>query len=432
MSTKKKKVYIAFSVDFLHEGHIKILKIAASYGNVIVGLLTDSAVTEYKSLPHFSYEKRKLIIESVKYVSAVVPQYTLDYTENLKKYRPDFLIHGDDWKSNFQKSIRLKALKTLKLWNGKLIEPKYTKNISSEKIKKQIFAAGTTPEIRKNKLKRLIMSKKIVRLLEAHSPLSGLIVEKAKHKFKKQIVEFDGMWSSSLTDSLLRGKPDNGSVDFSTRINWINQIFEVTTKPLVFDGDNGGRIEHIKYTINYLERIGVSAIIIEDKTGLKKNSLFKNQKGSVQDTIKNFSKKISAACKFRVSEDFLIIARIESFILGKNLTDALKRAEAYSRAGADAILIHSKERTPNQIFSFANKFVKSKFFKPMIAVPTSYSKTKEDELIKKGFKVVIYANHMQRSAYPAMKKTAEIILKNKRSYETEKQISKINEIISLV
>lgn len=429
---KEKKVYIAFSVDFLHEGHINILKIAASYGKVIVGLLTDSAITEYKSLPHFNYEKRKLIIESVKYVWSVVPQNTLDYTENLKKYKPDFLIHGDDWKNNFQKSIRLKAIKTLKIWKGKLIEPKYTKNISSEKIKKQIFAAGTTPEIRKNKLKRLIMSKKIVRLLEAHSPLSGLIVENTKHKFKKKIVEFDGMWSSSLTDSLLRGKPDNGSVDFSTRINWINEIFEVTTKPLIFDGDNGGKVEHIKYTINYLERIGVSAIIIEDKIGLKKNSLFKNQKGSLQDTVKNFTKKISTACKSRVSEDFLIIARIESFILGKNLSDALKRAEAYSKAGADAILIHSKEKTPNQIYSFAKRFIKSKFYKPMIAVPSSYSKVTEENLINKGFKIVIYANHLQRSAYPAMKRTAEKILKNKRSYETEKNISKINEIISLI
>ena len=429
---KKKLVYIAFSVDILHEGHINILKKASQYGEVIVGLLTDSAVSLYKSLPHFNYEKRKLIIESVKYVSKVVPQETLDYTKNLKKYKPDFVVHGDDWKSGFQKNIRAKVIKTLKHWNGKLIEPKYTSDISSEKIKSKIFAAGTTPEIRKSKIKRLIMSKKIVRILETHSPIAGLILEKLSYKSKNEISEFDGMWSSSLTDSILRGKPDNGSVEYSTRIDWINQIFEVTTKPLIFDGDNGGRVEHIRYTVNYLERIGVSAIIIEDKVGLKKNSLFKNQKNTKQDSIKDFSKKITAACKAKVSEDFMVIARIESFILGKNLNDALKRAEAYSKAGADAILIHSKENTPKQIFSFAKKFKKSKFYKPMVAVPSSYSKTTESQLIKAGFKIVIYANHMQRAAYPAMRIAAETILKNKRSFELENKISSVNDVINLI
>jgi phosphoenolpyruvate phosphomutase len=276
------------------------------------------------------------------------------------------------------------------------------------------------------------MSKKIVRILETHSPIAGLILEKLSYKSKKEITEFDGMWSSSLTDSILRGKPDNGSVEYSTRIDWINQIFEVTTKPLIFDGDNGGRIEHIRYTVNYLERIGVSAIIIEDKVGLKKNSLFKNQKGTQQDSIKDFSKKITTACKAKVSEDFMVIARIESFILGKNLSDALKRAEAYSKAGADAILIHSKENTPKQIFNFAKKFTKSKFYKPMVAVPSSYSKTTEAQLIKAGFKVVIYANHMQRAAYPAMQNAAKSILKNKRSFELEKNISSVNEVINLI
>ena len=366
---KNKLVYIAFSVDILHEGHINILKKAANYGKVMVGLLTDTAISSYKTLPHFSYNKRKLIIESVKYVSSVVPQETLDYSKNLNLYKPDYVVHGDDWKTGFQKSIRAKVIKTLKKWRGKLIEPKYTENISSQKIKKTIFATGTTPEIRKSKMKRLIMSKKIVRILETHSPIAGLILEKASYNSKNEISEFDGMWCSSLTDSILRGKPDNGSVEYSTRIDWINQIFEVTTKPMIFDGDNGGRIEHIRYTVNYLERIGVSAIIIEDKIGLKKNSLFKNQKGAKQDKIKDFSKKITAACKSKVSEDFMVIARIESFILGKNLSDAMKRAEAYSKAGADAILIHSKEKSPKQTLSLAKKLKKSKSYKPMVAVP---------------------------------------------------------------
>ena len=320
----------------------------------------------------------------------------------------------------------------MKNWGGKLIEVKYTKNYSLEKTKKESLYAGTTPEVRKAKLKRLINSKKIVRVLESHSPLSGLLIEKLNFSSNSEFIEFDGMWSSSLTDSILRGKPDNQSVEYSTRINWINEIFEVTTKPLIFDADNGGRVEHIKYIVSSLERIGASAIIIEDKIGLKKNSLFKDQKGSQQDSIKNFSHKIKVAKKSTVSDDFLIIARIESFILGKNLKDALNRAEAYSRAGADAILIHSKEKNPKQIFDFSKKFIKSPYYKPMICVPSSYSQVKEKELIKNGFKIVIYANHLMRSSYPSMLNTAKNILKSRRSSPIEKNISSVKEMIELI
>ena len=428
----KKKVYTAFSIDVLHEGHINILKEASKYGDVIVGLLTDKAVASYKRLPHFEFKRRKFILENVKYVDKVIPQKTLDYSENLKKIKPDYVIHGDDWKHGIQKNVRTKVIKTLKKWNGKLIEVKYSKDISSEKLKETIFSAGTTPEIRKSKLRRLIFSKKIVRILESHSPLSGLIIEKLNISKSKTFDEFDGMWSSSLTDSVLRGKPDNQSVEYSTRINWINEIFDVTTKPLVFDADNGGRVEHIKYIVSSLERIGASAIIIEDKIGLKKNSLFKNQKGVEQDSIKNFSNKIKVAKRSTISEDFLIIARIESFILEKGLKDALKRAEAYSKAGADAILIHSKEKSPKQIFDFAKKFSKSANYKPLVCVPSTYSQVYEKELIRHGFKIVIYANHLMRSSYPSMVDTAKNILKFKRSFPIEKNISSAKEMIELI
>lgn len=426
-----KTVYTAFSIDLVHEGHINILKKASKYGKVIVGLLTDKAIS-HKRLPHFTFKKRKFILENIKYVSKVVPQETLDYSDNLKKIKPDYVIHGDDWKFGIQKKIRQKVIKSLRGWGGKLIEIKYTKDLSIEKIKKDNLYTGTTPEIRKSKLKRLILSKNIVRILESHSPLSGLIIEKLNTQSKDEFIEFDGMWSSSLTDSILRGKPDNQSVEYSTRINWINEIFEVTTKPLIFDADNGGRVEHIRYLVSSLERIGASAIIIEDKIGLKKNSLFKDQKGAKQDSIKNFCNKIKAAKKSTVSDDFLIIARIESFILGKNLNDAIKRAEAYSKAGADAILIHSKEKNPDQIFKFAKKFIKSNFYKPMVCVPSSYSYVHEKDLIKNGFKVVIYANHLMRASYPSMLNTAKSILKEKRSSPIEKNISTIKEMIELI
>ncbi len=427
-----KIIYTAFSIDLLHEGHINLLKKASKYGQVVVGLLTDRAIASYKRLPHFTYQKRKYILENLKYVSKVVPQETLDYSSNLIKIKPDYVIHGDDWKYGIQKKTRNNVIKTLKKWGGKLIEVKYSKNISEEKIERQNLNAGTTPEIRKSKLRRLINSKKIVRVLESHSPLSGLIIEKLNLPSNDELKEFDCMWSSSLTDSTLRGKPDNQSVEYSTRINWINEIFEVTTKPLIFDADNGGRTEHIKYIVSSLERIGASAIIIEDKIGLKKNSLFKNQKNVKQDTIKNFSNKIKVAKKSTISENFLVIARIESFILGKKVNDALKRAEAYSKAGADAIFVHSKESNPSQIFSFAKRFRKSKFFKPMVAVPSSYSKTYEKDLIKNGFKIVIYANQLLRTSYPSMVNVAKSILKNKRSYDIEKKISTITEIINLI
>lgn len=428
----KKLVYVGLSADILHEGHINILKIANKYGEVIVGLLTDQAIASYKKIPHLSYKQREIVLQNIKYVTKVIPQKTLDYRPNLKALKPNYVVHGDDWKIGIQKQVRLNVITTLKKWGGKLIEPKYTKNISSSLIKKNILKVGTSADTRKSKLKRLLEAKTIVRVLESHSALTGMIIENLKIIKKQSYLEFDGMWSSSLTDSALRGKPDNQSVDYSTRIAGLNEIFEVTTKPLIFDADNGGRIEHIPYMIKSLERIGVSAAIIEDKIGLKKNSLFQNQKGTRQDSISGFTKKIIKAKNSTISDDFFIIARIESFILGKNLGDALKRANAYSKAGADAILIHSKENNPTQIFKFAKEFSKSRYFKPMVAVPSSYSKTYEKDLIKNGFKIIIYANHLMRASYPAMVNAAKTILMNKRSFELEEKIIPIKEIINLV
>ena len=429
---KKILVYVGLSADILHEGHINILKTANKLGEVTVGLLTDKAIASYKKIPHLSYKQREIVLKNMKYVKKVIPQNTLDYRPNLNLLKPKYVVHGDDWQTGIQKVTRMQVIKTLKKWNGKLIEPKYTKNISSSLIKENILRVGTSPDKRKSKLRRIMEAKKIVRILESHSALTGLIIENLKVIKKLNYLEFDGMWSSSLTDSALRGKPDNQSVDYSTRIQGLNEILEVTTKPIIFDADNGGRIEHLPYMIKSLERIGVSAAIIEDKVGLKQNSLFKNQSGVKQDSIKKFCQKIAKAKDTKISDDFLIIARIESFILGKSLSDALKRAEAYSKAGADAILIHSKEKNPSQIFSFAKKFTKSKFFKPMVAVPSSYSKTYERDFIKNGFKIVIYANHLMRAAYPAMLNAAKSILSNNRSFNIENKISPIKDIINLI
>ena len=428
---KNKIAYVPLAVDILHTGHLNIIDTAKKYGKVVVGLLSDSAISEYKDLPTLDYEERYKIIKSLKNVEKIIKQNTWDYSEILENLKPDFFVHGDDWKKGIQKKTRESVIKFLKKNKGQLVEVAYTKNISSSSIKSNLIN-HLTPNSRISNLKRLIENKKIVRVLESHSPLSGLIAENIKVEKGKKIEQFDAMWSSSLTDSSVKGKPDNQSLDFSSRFSGIGDILDVTTKPIIFDADNGGRLEHLPFTIRTLERLGVSAIMIEDKVGLKKNSLFKDQSDVKQDIIKDFCKKIELIKKTRNSEDFLIGARIESFILGKGLQDGLKRAIAYSKAGADLILIHSKEKNPKEIFSFSKIFRKTKFYNPLVSVPSTYSKTTETMLIKNGFKIVIYANHMLRAAYPAMQNAAKSILKNQRSFELESKISSVKEVINLI
>ena len=428
---KNKIVYVPLAVDILHTGHLNIINTAKKYGKVVVGLLSDNAIAEYKDLPTLNYDERYKIVKSLKNVQKILKQKTWDYSSILESLKPDFFVHGDDWKKGIQKNTRENVINLLKKNKGKLIEVAYTKNVSSTSIKSNLIN-HLTPTSRISNLKRLMDNKKIVRILEAHSPLSGLIAENIKIEKGNKIVQFDAMWSSSLTDSSVKGKPDNQSLDFSSRFSGIGDILDVTTKPIIFDADNGGRLKHLPFTIRTLERLGVSAIMIEDKVGLKKNSLFSDQRGVKQDSIKDFCKKIKLVKKTRKSEDFLIGARIESFILGKGLQDGLKRAEAYSKAGADIILIHSKEKNPKEIFSFSKIFKKNKFYKPLVSVPSTYSKTTESMLIKNGFKIVIYANHMLRAAYPAMQNAAKSILKNQRSFELESKISSVKEVINLI
>jgi len=431
MKKSKKNIYVTLAVDILHSAHINLINEAKKYGNVIVGLLTDNAISEYKKLPLLSYKERYNIVSGIKNVDKIVPQNTWDYTPNLKKYKPNYFIHGDDWKKGIQKEMRKKSLACLKKINGKLIEVPYTTDVSSSEIKEKINKHFSSYS-RVSYLKRLIDNKILVRILESHSPLTGLMIDNLSVNKKGKFEEFDGMWSSSLTDSSLRGKPDNQAVDYSTRFNFLSDILDVTKKPVIFDADNGGNIEHIQYLTKTLERLGISSMVIEDKIGLKRNSLFSDQSKTKQDSIKNFSKKIDKIKNSRTSDDFLITARIESFILGKGIEDALKRAEAYSDAGSDLILIHSKSKTPKEIFSFAKRFKKSKYYKPIVVVPSSYSKTREIDMIKNGIKIVIYANHMLRASYKAMENSAQKILYSGRSYEIEKNILPIKDIINLI
>ena len=428
---KKKIVYVPLAVDILHKGHINIIKIAKNYGRVIVGLLTDKAIVKYKELTILNFEERKNLVKNLKYIDQVVAQDNYDYEEILNRIKPNYFVHGDDWKFDNRKIVRKKVIKILKKWNGRLIEPKYTKDVSSSIIKNKILELSSTSN-RVSRLKRLMDSKDITRILESHNSLTGLIIENIKINNNKKNLEFDGMWSSSLTDSATKGLPDNSSLSFSARISSLNDMMDVTTKPIVFDADNGGQIEHLPFLIRSLERSGASAIIMEDKVGLKKNSLFKNQAGTKQDKPTLFAKKIKKICNTRQSQDFMVIARIESFILGKGLKDALHRAEIYSKAGADAILIHSKSKNSDEIFKFSRIYRKLNMKKPLVSVPSTYSKTLEKELIKNGFQMVIYANHLIRASYKAMSDAAKEILKNKRTYNIEKKISKISDVLTLI
>ncbi len=418
------------SADLIHQGHLNVIAEGRKFGKVIIGLLTDEAIASYKRLPLISFNERKLIVENLKGVEKVVSQTSLDYVPNLKAIKPDYVVHGDDWKTGIQKEIRQRVIDALAEWGGVLVEPKYTEGISSTDLISAVKAQGITPGKRMKTLRRLINIKPIVRILEAHNGLTGLIVEKTSINKEGKNIEFDGIWESSLTDSTAKGKPDTELVDFSSRFSTIEEILEVTTKPIIVDGDTGGRIGHFKFRVKTLERLGVSAIIIEDKVGDKRNSLFGTTVPQEQDTIEHFSQKIHEGKRSQVTEDFMIIARVESLILKKGMKDALKRAAAYISAGADGIMIHSKEKNGKEIIEFCEKFEKKV---PLIVVPSTYAHMNESELEKLGVNVIIYANHLLRSAYPAMINAAKSILQNSRSKEaSDNYCMSIKDIISLI
>lgn len=428
----EKKVYVGMSADIIHPGHLNIIHEAQKYGKVIVGVLTDAAIASYKRLPYLNYEQRSLIVQNLKGVDEVVPQTTLDYVPNLEMLRPDFVVHGDDWKEGVQKETRQRVIDTLAQWGGKVIDIPYTQGISSTQLNERLKEIGTTPEIRQKRLKRLIAAKKIVRICESHSGLTGLIIEHTQVEENGIKREFDGMWASSLTDSTAKGKPDIEAVDLTTRLHNLNDALECTTKPVIFDGDTGGKIEHFVFTVRTLERLGISAVIIEDKVGLKKNSLFGTDAVQTQDTIEGFCAKIRAGKQAQIADDFMIIARIESFIAGKGQEDALERALAYIEAGADGIMIHSKDKSGEDIKGFCLALRKVHTSIPIVVVPTTYNHITEDELAEWGVNIVIYANHMLRSSYPAMLNTAKSILANGRSYEANEYCMSVKEILELI
>ena len=423
-------VYVSLSLDIIHHGHMNLLENARKYGDIIVGLLTDKAIANNKRLPLLRYSEREKIAKNLVGVKSVVPQEEWDYSINIRKIKPDYFVHGDDWKE--MKSYREGVLNELNNYGGRLIEIPYTQGISSSKIVTKYNDDSITPERRLSTLKRLIENKNISRFIETHSPISALIAQNISVNDSQNVKNYDGFWSSSLTDSTEMGKPDIEILDLSSRLNNINNIFEVTSKPLIMDMDTGGKNEHFALNIKTIERLGVSAVIIEDKKGLKKNSLFGNDVKQELESIDNFCMKINSGVSKRSSEDFLIISRIESLILEKTMQEALERADAYVGAGSDAIMIHSRKKSGDEIIEFAKKFKEKHADIPLVCVPTSYNHIYESELAEVGFNVVIYANHLLRASYPAMKNVAEEILRNGRSLEVDEKLMSIKEILELI
>ena len=428
-----KTVYLGMIGDIMHPGLINIINEGAKYGDVMIGLFTDKAIATHKRLPYLTYEQRKNVVENIKGVSSIVPQDEWSYVPNLLKYKPDYIIHGDDWLQGPDKYIRDEVFKVMEKLGGEVIEIPYTKGISASSLKEEIDSLGVTPQARLSSLRRLISAKPIVRILESHNGLTGLIAEHTSVEVNGQHREFDGMWASSLTDSTSKGKPDIEAVDLTTRLHDLNDTLEVTTKPVIYDGDTGGKLEHFVFTVRTLERLGISAVIIEDKVGLKQNSLFGTDAIQTQDTIEGFCNKIKAGKDAQITRDFMIISRCESLIAGKPVDDALERCHAYVAAGADGVMIHSKNKSGEDIKEFCQRFREKDPHTPIVAVPTTYNQFTEEELATWGINIVIYANHMLRSAYPAMVKCAETILETSRSLEaSEKYCMPIKQILNLI
>ena len=423
-------VYVGMSADIIHPGHMNILKTASEYGQVTVGLLTDKAIASYKKIPLMTYEERFRVIEGIKYVDNIVMQETLDYSDNLRSLKPKYVVHGDDWTTGIQKETRKKVIKVLSEWGGELIEIPYTEGISSTSLKNK-FDKTITTEDRRKSLKKALNIKDTLTFLDIHNALSAIIVENAIYEKNNLKLQFDGMWASSLTDSTAKGKPDIEAVDTSSRLATLNEVMEVTTKPIIYDGDTGGKPEHFTYTVQNLERLGVSAVVIEDKKGLKKNSLFGTDVKQEQDSIENFCEKIKVGINSKQTDEFMVIARIESLILGKGIEDALLRGRSYADSGANGVLIHSKDDSEELVFQFVENFKKD-FDVPVIVVPTTYNHITLDEFKKLGVDIVIYANHLLRSAYPAMLNTAEEILKFGRTQELEKKLMSVKEVINFI
>ena len=418
---KEKTVYVGITGDMIHPGIINIIQQGAKYGRLIVGLLSNEAIATHKRIPYLTFEQRKAVIENIKGVSEVVPQEDWSYVPNLLKLKPDYIIHGDDWKTNYLKGIREEVFDVMKKIGGEVIEIPYTKGINSSQLFESTTNNGITAVQRLKSLRQLMNYKPIIRIMEANSGLSGLIIENLKIEKEDGIQRFDGIFIN-LLDSNPSGVSEQESSNFMLKLNTVTDILECTTRPIIYGGYTSDNYENITFTIEKLELMGISAIIIEDK--------FKNTQELCNE--EEFCLKIKEGKKAQINPDFMIIAGIEELILGKSMDDALKKALASIKAGADGILISSNQKNGDDIKEFCSKLRKENKNIPIVLIPTTYNQFTEKELGEWGANIIIYADYLKKVTYPAMKKCAETILKSERSLEVNEMCMPIKEILNLI
>lgn len=431
----KRTVYTCFCTATIHKGHLNIVAEAAKHGEVVIGVLSDREAIRYNRFPLAMQDERMEMARKLSGVSRVVLQNDMMYSDILESIRPDIVVHGDNWSRREapEFAIRTHLERELAKYGGRIVDVPYTDDPEVRRIETRDRERLAMPEYRRSRLRTLLGLCPIVKAIEAHSGLTGLIAEKTVvPRTGGRLDQFDAMWVSSLCDSTAKGKPDIELVDMSSRLRTIDDIMEVTTKPIILDGDTGGLAEHFVYNVRTLERIGVSAVIIEDKCGLKKNSLFGTDVVQTQDSVENFCAKISAGKNALRTKEFMIIARCESLILERGMEDALSRCRAYVKAGADGIMIHSRKKDPAEILNFCGKFRETDAKTPIVVVPTSFNSVTETELSACGVNIVIYANQLTRAAFPAMQGVAEDILRNHRALEVDSRLMPFKQIISLI
>jgi len=401
----EKTVYVGMVGDMLHVGHINILKTAARLGRVTVGVLTDRAVVGYKRLPLLAFEDRVRVVESIADVAAVVPQKTLSYVENLRALRPDYVVHGDDWRYGDQVSrARAEVIATLGEWGGELVEVAYTKGISSTAIHRSGAADALFSGTRQGRLRRLLAAKPTLRIVEAHSGLSAKIA--AEVRGPDGATGFDAVWQSGLTDAIHRGKSDGGAVDRGRRLQAVEEILDAGPLPLIYDGRAAGRPETVFDLTRALDKAGVSALCLGDRSDPDRTG----PEMSPAETVAQIE-AVRAACP---TGAVMAISRIVVAAPGNGgsgaLDRALDRALALLEAGSDAVMFDSAADTAEPILDIAARLRRQRRDVPLFAAQSDRWGAPIHRFENAGIDAVVYETHLLRATVAPMRRAATALL----------------------
>ncbi len=410
MAAPDKTVYVGMSADLVHPGHINLLREAASLGRVTVGLLTDRAISSYKRMPFLTFEQRRAVIEHIAFVTAVVPQDTLDYTDNLRLLRPDFVVHGDDWRNGVQAQTRRRVLDVLREWGGTLVEPPYTEGISSTALRMAAMDIGFAPGVRQRRLRRMLDCKPLVRVMQAHDGLSAHIVDRLEETTQGAPREYDAIWVDSLAGAPIRGKPDPLPFDLSSRLVTLHEILDATTKPLICNAGGAGHAAGVTAAVRTLERIGVSAIVIDTEVTDRRAVPAMAASAPPQDDMAAFIREIAAARDARVTPDFMIIARINDRTRDCGADRMMARAAAGVDAGADAVMCDSDPVNPDGIFDLCRRYRRLMNGHPLLVGLSGTEGLQEHDLASAGASMVVYTDTLLRAAREAMISAASQVL----------------------